>query len=75
MKRRATLPQDIVAFKENSFFVILLRLIEQRMLCALDHSAEKRTAYVKHFLPLAETFYKHHCREEDITMAEELVKH
>lgn len=45
------------------------------MLCALDHSTEQRAAYVKHFLPLAEEFYKHHCREDDIAAAEELVKH
>ncbi len=55
--------------------VIILRLIEQKMLSAVDHSPDERSNYVKHFLPLAELFYKKHCSEDDISCAEELVKH
>ena len=61
--------------RENALFVILLRLLEQRHLSAMDHSPDIRASYAKHFLPLAEEFYAHHCRDIDIGTAEELVKH
>ena len=75
LKRRLTLSRVDLAPKECALFVILLRLIEERLLCAIDYSGEARKEYVKSFLPLAKAFYEHHCTSDDIDIAEVLVKH